>query len=135
MICSPSRIIHRFWDPSAATRSSIIVSLSKLTGSATTQSSKGCATEPLFRLHGDSPGFGGRALGHLNGQYAVAEFSRDGGGIHGNGQRNHPRELPETALLPMPDCVFDRRHIALALDRELVASGDEDLQVFHLQTS
>src|SRR5438270_13662215 len=86
----------------------------------------------LLRLDGDLARLGRLVLGQLDGQDAVLQPGVDLVRVDGERQRQCAAERAETALLPVPDPALGRRRPALALERQLVAARDVDLQVLEL---
>src|SRR5262249_62322409 len=67
-------------------------------------------------LDRDPARLGGFVLGELDPQHAVLEAGLDFIGIDVDRERQHARELAETALLAAPDAFAGRRLLALAFD-------------------
>src|SRR5262249_15589990 len=88
---------------------------------------------PSFGLDVDLARLGRFVLRQLNQKDAVLEAGVHLVGIDRERQRNGSAELTEVALLPVPDAFLDRRRLALALQRQLIAAGDVDFQVLPIE--
>src|SRR5262249_55427901 len=88
----------------------------------------------LAALDGDLARPGRLVLRQRDVQHAVVEAGLDLVGVHRERQGQHAGEAAERPLLAVADALLRDHRLALALEGQLVAARDEDLQVIQVQS-
>src|SRR5262245_59578508 len=88
----------------------------------------------LAALDGDLARPGRLVLRQRDVQHAVVEAGLDLVGVHRERQGQHAGEAAERPLLAVADALLRHHRLALALEGQLVAARDEDLQVIQVQS-